>query len=365
MAKKAKVGSSAKSPPFTKLSADVDADSSLATVVEDEASTSTKPVDAASESKQNVVVCVRMRPARASSSSTEPFVWNLDPTKNSIVPTEHHPAIAKRTTSSERAGASTSIASAQGCRQRLVTYHFSFDKLIAPTQTTDDMFDSHISPVVRAAMDGYNGTVFAYGQTGSGKTHTMSGSDQEPGVISRAVRQVFALIENEPEREYLLRVSYLEIYNETLKDLLAPLPALSASLQTTDRPSSPVKGGTGSTLRIIEDQKIGRVLITGLREEIVTQADVVLDLIQRGQDERHIGATDWNERSPAPTASSSSPSNHAPAPPPSSVSANSTSSISPAPNVPLPKPNVERRCLHQQIPANPRDGHRKADGTGL
>ncbi len=110
------------------------------------------------------------------------------------------------------------------------------------------------------------------------------------------------MIKDEPDREFLLRVSYLEIYNETLKDLLAPLPPLAgssgASLQTTDRPSSPVKGGTAATtLRIIEDQKQSRVLITGLREEIVTDPDTVLSLLQRGQDERHVGATDWNERS--------------------------------------------------------------------
>lgn len=171
------------------------------------------------------------------------------------------------------------------------------------------MYHSHIAPVVRAAVEGYNGTVFAYGQTGSGKTHTMSGSDAEPGVIPRAVEQIFQMIKDEPDREFLLRVSYLEIYNETLKDLLAPLQPLTgstgSSLQTTDRPASPIKGGSSHaagqsqscTLRIIEDQKSSRVIITGLREEIVTDANTVLCLIQRGQDERHVGATDWNERS--------------------------------------------------------------------
>lgn len=346
MAKKAKVGSAAKSSPFTKPASAASAststskeataasdkrsgdststqpESSLATVAEDETTPSatpsvspSKPAEvavASPESKQNVVVCVRMRPSRAAASASDPTVWNCDSTKNQIVPTEHHPAIAKRTTSSERAGAGASIAAAPSVSDldpdeaASSTYHFQFDKLITGQQTTDDMYHSHIAPVVRGAMDGYNGTVFAYGQTGSGKTHTMSGSDSEPGVIPRAVQQVFQMIKDEPDREYLLRVSYLEIYNETLKDLLAPLPPLSgASLQTTDRPASPIKGGSShaagqaqsSTLRIIEDQKQSRVLITGLREEIVTDAETVLDLLQRGQDERHVGATDWNERS--------------------------------------------------------------------
>ncbi|KAJ9479784.1 Kinesin-like protein KIP2 [Pseudozyma hubeiensis] len=332
MAKKAKVGSAAKSSPFTKLAATEkaatdsttainDAESSLASVAEDEVAASS--VDAirptvkaaetsassSSDSKQNVVVCVRMRPSR--SSDSDPSVWSCDSLKSQITPTEHHPAIAKRTTSSERAGAvptthslpsSHDLASSEDPSSS--TYHFQFDKLITGSQTTDDMYHSHIAPVVRAAMEGYNGTVFAYGQTGSGKTHTMSGSDSEPGVIPRAVEQVFQMIKDEPDREYLLRVSYLEIYNETLKDLLAPLPTLAgssgATLQTTDRPALPIKGGasgSSSTLRIIEDQKSSRVIITGLREEIVTDSETVLSLIQRGQDERHVGATDWNERS--------------------------------------------------------------------
>ncbi|TKY85189.1 hypothetical protein EX895_006269 [Sporisorium graminicola] len=341
MAKKAKVGSAAKSSPFTKpastapekaateskVSTTTDAEATtLAAVAEDEVaapsavvsspSSSAKAVEAgssSSESKQNVVVCVRMRPTRTTTS--EPPVWTCDSTKNQIVPTEHHPAIAKRTTSSERAGIAPSLAPAPSTHDldhedaATSTYHFQFDKLITGSQTTDDMYHSHIAPVVRAAMEGYNGTVFAYGQTGSGKTHTMSGSDVEPGVIPRAVQQVFAMISDEPDREFLLRVSYLEIYNETLKDLLAPLPPIAGSggvsLQTTERPASPIKGGSShaagqsqsSTLRIIEDQKQSRVIITGLREEIVTDAETVLDLLQRGQDERHVGATDWNERS--------------------------------------------------------------------
>ncbi|KAJ1038890.1 hypothetical protein NDA11_005517 [Ustilago hordei] len=323
MAKKAKVGSAAKSSPFTKASnaaeqtdsntAAADADAPLAIVTEDEGTpalgtpvtSQSKSADVASsstlETKQNVVVCVRMRPTR--STSTEAAVWTCDPTKNSILPTEHHPAIAKRTTSSERAGASTSIAnhSTPQTDEDQSTYHFQFDKLITAPQTTDDMYHSHIAPVVRATVEGYNGTVFAYGQTGSGKTHTMSGSDDEPGVIPRAVEQVFSAIkEEQSDREFLLRVSYLEIYNEMLKDLLAPLPPVGG-----ERPASPTKGGSShaagqsqsSTLRIIEDQKQNRVLITGLSEEIVTNSDAVLDLINRGQEERHVGATDWNERS--------------------------------------------------------------------
>ncbi len=60
-------------------------------------------------------------------------------------------------------------------------------------------------------VGGFNGTVFAYGQTSSGKTHTMSGTAAEPGIIPLAVREVFALVEQHQDREFLLRVSYMEV----------------------------------------------------------------------------------------------------------------------------------------------------------
>lgn len=112
------------------------------------------------------------------------------------------------------------------------------------------------------------------------------------------------------EREYLLRVSYLEIYNESLKDLLAAIPSKGTSLPTKDvprksmapRPSSPTKGGftpspSSNAIRIVEDQAKGRIVLTGIREEIVTSPEDVLRLLEDGQRMRHVGATDWNERS--------------------------------------------------------------------
>ena len=100
-------------------------------------------------------------------------------------------------------------------------------------------------------------------------------------------------------------MSYLEIYNESLKDLLAALPSTSSvsTAAGNSRPSSPTKGGSShssggskDTIRIIEDHK-GRVILTGLREEIVTDPNTILQLIEDGQRMRHVGATDWNERS--------------------------------------------------------------------
>jgi centromeric protein E len=129
---------------------------------------------------------------------------------------------------------------------------------------------------VQAAMDGYNAVVFAYGQTASGKTFTLTGSEDEPGIIPRAMKDVFKYIRRTPDREYLLRCSYLEIYNEQIHDLLSTYGA-----------SVPVQ------LQGIGDN----VIITPLREEVVTSLKGVKEVIERGWGNRRTAATDWNERS--------------------------------------------------------------------
>ena len=105
-----------------------------------------------------------------------------------------------------------------------------------------------------------------------------SGDEDQPGIIPRAMKDVFACIRRTPSREYLLRCSYLEIYNETIHDLLAP-PSSSVS--------QPVQiQGTGNN-----------VILTPLREEVVTSLKAVREVLQRGEGNRRTASTDWNERS--------------------------------------------------------------------
>jgi centromeric protein E len=86
-------------------------------------------------------------------------------------------------------------------------------------------------------MEGFNAIIFACGQTASGKTFTLSGNHDEPGIIPRTMKDVFAFIRRTPTREYLLRCSYLEIYNETIHDLLAP-PSAAASNPVSSKEAS-------------------------------------------------------------------------------------------------------------------------------
>ncbi len=157
---------------------------------------------------------------------------------------------------------------------------FTFDG-IQTGSANRPVYISVARPLVRAALDGYDAVVFAYGQTASGKTFTLSGDErgQEAGIIPRAVRDIFRGIQqSSARREYLLRASYLEIWNEVVKDLLEP------SNVPQVRDDKRRRGGKGTTVQ-------------PLREEIVTSPAQVRELLARGQANRHVGATDWNERS--------------------------------------------------------------------
>ena len=77
-----------------------------------------------------------------------------------------------------------------------------------------------MKPIVKKALEGYNGTVFAYGQTGSGKTFTMRGYHGELGVIPLAVMEICDSIAKCTEREFMMQMEYIEIYNEQIRDLL-------------------------------------------------------------------------------------------------------------------------------------------------
>ncbi|XP_030274800.1 kinesin-like protein KIF17 isoform X1 [Sparus aurata] len=100
---------------------------------------------------------------------------------------------------------------------------FTFDGTYFIDQTTEQMYNEIAYPLVEGVTEGYNGTIFAYGQTGSGKSFTMQGVPEpaaQRGVIPRAFEHVFESIQCAENTKFLVRASYLEIYNEEIRDLL-------------------------------------------------------------------------------------------------------------------------------------------------
>ncbi|XP_012072668.1 kinesin-like protein KIN-7O isoform X1 [Jatropha curcas] len=149
---------------------------------------------------------------------------------------------------------------------------FEFDRIFGEDCKTEEVYRARTKEIVGAAVQGFNGTVFAYGQTNSGKTHTMRGSATEPGVIPLAVHDLFDIIKQDAGREFLLRMSYMEIYNEDINDLLVP---------------------EHRKLQIHESLERG-IYVAGLQEAVVAFPQQVLDLMQFGESHRHIGETNMN-----------------------------------------------------------------------
>ncbi|EGT38557.1 hypothetical protein CAEBREN_25332 [Caenorhabditis brenneri] len=103
------------------------------------------------------------------------------------------------------------------------TKDFTFDAIYDENSTQSDLYEETFRDLVDSVLNGYNATIFAYGQTGTGKTHTMEGKSEDPeqrGVIYKCIDHIFEHMAASHNQEYLVRASYLEIYQEELRDLL-------------------------------------------------------------------------------------------------------------------------------------------------
>ncbi|KAB8216014.1 kinesin motor domain-containing protein [Aspergillus novoparasiticus] len=176
-------------------------------------------------------------------------------------------------------------------RRSLITFSgkeggdYYYDNVFSPHEHNAKVYDSAAKRLVRRVMEGYHGTVFAYGMTGTGKTFSMQGTATSPGVIPLAITDIFSFIRETPHREFLLRVSYLEIYNEKIHDLLSASASGSGGLPLQQE-----------EIKLREDSKRG-VYATPLKEEIVQSPTQLLRVIARGDHARRTGSTQFNARS--------------------------------------------------------------------
>jgi len=159
------------------------------------------------------------------------------------------------------------------------THTFTFDYVYGQQCDQRKVYETTAKAVVESSLKGYNATIFAYGQTGTGKTYTMEGfnSNDERGIIPRAIEQIFRHIQTSvsPRMRFLVRASYLQIYNEVISDLLKP---------------------ERSNLLIREDKKKG-VFVEGLSEWVVRSPAEIYGLMERGGAMRATGSTKMNELS--------------------------------------------------------------------
>jgi kinesin family protein C2/C3 len=200
----------------------------------------------------------------------------------------------------EDASSSSSASSARS---------FSFDRVFGSASTQVEVYDE-IAPVVMSAMDGFHVCIFAYGQTGSGKTFTMQGPDSDRGVYQRALEQIFEEAHSRRDsHEFDISVSMVEIYNETVHDLLceADAAATAAAASSHTSSSSAASSSCSSTLsgaaagaggRVLEiKQGAEGVYMPGVTTEGVGSASAISALMHRGERCRSVGKTDANEHS--------------------------------------------------------------------
>ncbi|KAI0482326.1 kinesin-domain-containing protein [Xylariaceae sp. FL0804] len=247
------------SPPQSRSSSAQDSYSTSATTYDDVAevngsSASDKRASKGMDGKGNVVVSVRVRPDAGANNGKPEGEWLVDG------------------------------------RKSLVAYRgreggdYFYDNVFSTHDDNGRVYDHIAKRLVRRVMEGYHGTVFAYGMTGTGKTFSMQGTASSPGVIPLAITDIFSYIRETPSREFLLRVSYLEIYNEKIHDLL--------SMPT----NSGIGGGAQEEIKLREDSKRG-VYATPLKEEIVQSPTQLLRVIARGDQARRTASTQFNARS--------------------------------------------------------------------
>jgi centromeric protein E len=202
-------------------------------------------LDMGGGSEERISVCVRVRPMR---SAEDAETWRADPANGCV---------------SEFSKAGKPVAGSQP----------TFDKVYGGKAESLDVFESVGRRVVDSVVDGINGTIFAYGQTASGKTHTIHGDAANPGLLPLAIQQIFRRIDESPDRDFLVRISYVEIYRETIRDLLVE-----------DTP----------TLKLRDTQN---KITVGAQEIIITEENQIMEYMHTASGRRQVAATAMNDRS--------------------------------------------------------------------
>lgn len=162
-----------------------------------------------------------------------------------------------------------------GGGSRIREHRFVFDRLFDSSADQAEIYEQTTKPLLNSILDGFNATVFAYGATGCGKTHTISGSIDQPGVIFLTMQELFAKIEELQDSKIVdVSLLYLEIYNETIRDLLSP--------------ETPFKK------LVIREDAMQKISVSNLSSHKPTSVDEVMDLIMFGNSNRTSSPTEAN-----------------------------------------------------------------------
>ncbi len=165
-------------------------------------------------------------------------------------------------------------------KKMLDVYHrskeqrYTFDRVFKD-ESQEDIFEQTCKPLIKTALSGCNATVFVYGPTGAGKTYTMLGNQEVLGLSVLTVREMFETIDRDYENDYDIIITYVEIYNEAIRDLLVP---------------------NSSYLELRDDPEKG-IVIAGVTEFRAESTEQVMNLLLAGNKRRTTEATNANQTS--------------------------------------------------------------------
>mmetsp|Transcript_63447 Transcript_63447/g.75084 ORF Transcript_63447/g.75084 Transcript_63447/m.75084 type:complete len:678 (+) Transcript_63447:173-2206(+) len=208
------------------------------------------PANISDDGRQSIKVAIRIKPLKSPNITPS---WITEPSKPNTL-------ISNSSSSSKND-------------------HFTYDNIFTDQSSTEYVYEGVGREIVRSCvMDGVNGTVFAYGQTCSGKTYTMQGDGCGDGITQLAAKDIFHFVTSDVQkRDFLIRVSFLEIYNEKIHDLLTTQKEQMASLPIRECPK--------------------RGIVVNCTEMVVTDANCVMRLLKAGERNRCVAGTAANERS--------------------------------------------------------------------
>lgn len=231
---------------------------------------------------ESVKVVVRCRPLSEKEAQT------ADPRRGAVT---CDPASVTVTVTPASPSSPTRVSASGAVEQPKV---FTFDSVFGPATTQAELYNATARTIVDGVLEGYNGTIVAYGQTGTGKTFSMEGQREPPelrGIIPQSFEHIFATIaESSATTKYLIRASYLEVYNEDIRDLLNP--KTQARLEIREQ-----KPKDGSARPATGDDGPPPVYVKDLTSIVIKNIQEMEKLMAIGNKNRSIASTAMNDRS--------------------------------------------------------------------
>ena len=218
-------------------------------------------------SKNNMLVAVRARPLTKSELEDSNFNTISVPEKDKItvtIPTEYIP--------DDKSNIYLAGDQIKIIKVKEVSYKYDF--VFNENATQDEIYRCTTSSLITQVVSGYSATILAYGATGSGKTYTMVGSGEKCGLMIRSIRELFNIIGKERDKLYSIKICYVEVYNEVLKDLLSVKNKSPPELR-----SDPIKG----------------VVLQGAENKVVNNEEEAFNLINLGNKRRTEKQTERNK----------------------------------------------------------------------